>query len=111
MFLAEAIYTKVIDAVVFSEEQVVRVKSSIGRDVLLPSESIDQYPTTSVKDLIQGLKQFRERIGKGLSYVDQISQDLNQPEVSVTQEQEPSSSTQDSTQEPGTRKRKMDAPK
>lgn len=79
MFLAESIFSHVVDAVVFSEEQLVRVKSSAGRDVLLPGESIGKYTTNSTQDLITGLHEFQERIAKGINYVGQISKDLGEP--------------------------------
>ena len=78
IFLAESIFHRVIDAVLFGEEGVVKVKSCIGRDVVLPGETIDaHYDTTSVEGLIEALHQFEQRVLTGVNYVDSISRELN----------------------------------
>lgn len=80
VFLAESVFTGVVDAVVFGSEQLVKVKSSVGRDVLLPGEVLDpRYDgVMTVDGLLQGLCKFEDRIGQSLEYVEQISQDLEE---------------------------------
>lgn len=85
IFLVESISLNVIDAVLFGEEQLVKVKSSRGRDVLLDQEPDKQvlqerYKARTVSSMVESLKAFSARVDKSLDYLQAITADDKEDE-------------------------------
>lgn len=71
--ITESIYSKIIDAKLYNQEEFVRIYSSIGRDVLLNHEPDKKYGTNKrISDLIGGLQAFGARVEKGQQYINEV---------------------------------------
>lgn len=112
--ITESIYSNIIDAKLYNEQEYVKVYSSIGRDVLLNDEPEKKYgPNTKVSDLIVGLEAFGERVDRALEYINEVDSSINKDDTTTetSKEQTPVTPNDQREQESplgNTRKRKIE---
>ncbi|CCH45611.1 COP9 signalosome complex subunit 7 [Wickerhamomyces ciferrii] len=84
--IIESIYSNILDAKLFNQEQILKINYSIGRDVLLENDDLEkieqQYgKIVKINDLIDGLNKFGGKIDKGIDYIDEISNNLKDDDI------------------------------
>jgi len=82
--ITESIYSGILDAKLYNEQEFIKVYSSIGRDVLLNNEPGKKYgPNRRVFDLVKGLESFGGRVDKGLEYITEVKNNIMRNEDTV----------------------------
>lgn len=114
--ITESIYSNIIDAKLYNEQEYVKIYSSIGRDVLLNDEQDNKYgPNIRVSDLVKGLEAFGQRVDRALDYISEVDSSINKNDTTTetSKEQTPATPGETATKDQesplgNTRKRKIE---